>query len=196
MTAVPVKEEGDEQGRMCDGHGVVAFVGGGVSCSECHTRHPSYGALEPSPGTKVSQRLMERGWRHEIPPPLVDTYEALGRLLVRGMPVRVQRRRTKGYRLPPNTRCVDRSTRYGNLYRVDVFGRALANELFQRSIEGYWSPQGIPDDLIDQAYEIHCETWRRARDGYYNFPRGVDAACFCAEDEACHGDTLLARANR
>ena len=33
-------------------------------------------------------------------------------------PRRIQRKRTKGWRKPPNTVCVDRSTRWGNRFRI------------------------------------------------------------------------------
>ena len=50
------------------------------------------------------------------------------------MPERIQLKRSKGWRMPPNTVKVDRTTRWGNPYRVGMPGvpdRATAVALFR-----------------------------------------------------------------
>jgi hypothetical protein len=41
------------------------------------------------------------------------------------MPERIQLKRTKGWRMPPNSVKVDRSTQWGNPFRVGMLGRVL-----------------------------------------------------------------------
>jgi hypothetical protein len=117
-------------------------------------------------------------------------------------PHRVQLRRTKGWRMPPNTVKVARPGLWGNPYPVAEFGRELALELFASTVRGVWRPQtlkGKPDDVVARAYELHTGFLRRhAGDPEGNARRmlaGSNLACFCAPDEACHVDILLPLAN-
>jgi hypothetical protein len=87
-------------------------------------------------------------------------------------PVRIQRRRVKGWRMPPNTVYVGRGSRWGNPYRV---GTCL-----------------IPDK------ETAVETFKAA---YLPLRlecselRGKNLACWCRLDQPCHADVLLELAN-
>ena len=115
------------------------------------------------------------------------------------MPQRLQLRRTKGWRLPDNAVNAARPGRWGNPFRVDAFGRALAIELFRRALEDDWRDGDVPQDLLDEARagraevsrkmgEQPCEAVRAAL-------RGKDLACWCKPGEACHVDVLLRVAN-
>ena len=86
-------------------------------------------------------------------------------------PIRVQRRRTKGFKLPENTVCVNRGTRWGNPFIIGTHGdRDEVIRKFEESI--------IPiHDLIKQEL------------------KGKNLACFCKISDKCHGDTLLRIAN-
>jgi hypothetical protein len=66
---------------------------------------------------------------------------------------------------------VARPSRWGNPYRIAEFGREQAIALFSRSLEG------------------HSARWDLA------FLRGKNLACWCAPDQMCHADVLLALAN-
>jgi hypothetical protein len=89
------------------------------------------------------------------------------------MPQRVRLSRARGWRMPPNTKKVDRSTRWGN-----PFGLAE----FPDAVERYraWIVQPEQAELLAQA--------RAAL-------RGKDLACWCALDASCHADVLLDLAN-
>jgi hypothetical protein len=113
------------------------------------------------------------------------------------MPERIQLSRKKGWRMPDTTINVARPGKWGNPFRVEVFGAPLAVALYARSITGYWTPDGIPDNLIDAAYEAHMELQSR-RVRYWLNPRslrGYNLACWCGLGEPCHGDPLLKLAN-
>src|SRR5262245_4751706 len=47
------------------------------------------------------------------------------------MPKRIQRRRTKGWRIPPNTVCIGRPGKWGNPFKVGADGRTVAEAVAQ-----------------------------------------------------------------
>jgi len=91
-------------------------------------------------------------------------------------PHRVQLRRTKGWRMPPNTVKVDRSTKWGNPYVVDRETPAEAVAAF-RAMLARW-PRSHPE--IAQIREQLG---------------GRNLACWCPLDQPCHADVLLEIAN-
>jgi hypothetical protein len=130
-------------------------------------------------------------------------------------PQRLQRKRVKGWRLPENGRCVDRSTRWGNPFRQ--FG---ANEYLycdashRRTVLTPWvifdHGQDIARNPVTPAMVV--DHYRRWLLGEFNRGgivrpclfdtgdivrelRGKDLYCFCPEGQACHGDVLLTLAN-
>lgn len=115
-------------------------------------------------------------------------------------PQRIQLQRTKGWRLPANTRKVDRSTKWGNPFKVKLYGIDLSLELFARTIRGIWTPAGIPPRKSSRAYNAHCEFLKRHRLHPMENVRaelaGLHLACWCKPHEKCHADILLTIANR
>jgi hypothetical protein len=104
------------------------------------------------------------------------------------MPRRIQRKRTGDWVKPEDVRVVDRTTIFGNPYRVGDSGvpdRATATRLYERdllagNLRGYKRPSVvITVELVQDEL------------------RGFDLACFCELDgEPCHADVLLAIANQ
>ena len=97
-------------------------------------------------------------------------------------PRRIQRKRTAGWRMPPNTVCVTRPGRWGNPYIVSEFGLTAEQAvfLFRRALEGYWNPATI--DFLDEVerrvvYRVWCES-PRADDARAEL-RGKNLACWC-----------------
>lgn len=111
-------------------------------------------------------------------------------------PVRVRLSRKKGARMGADTLNVARPGKWGNPFTVDTFGLDLALTLYERSVTGYWTPNGIPDALIDEAYRLHTNFRRRfdTVDDTRNL-RGWNLACWCKPDARCHADILLRLAN-
>lgn len=120
--------------------------------------------------------------------------------------MRVQRKRTKGYRLPPNTVYVGRPTKWGNPFFI---GSNLPDVFVHDGVTVLWSIPRADCALI----EARREAVRRFRewfiawtsipgfDGSREELRGKDLACWCPlEDEhgnpvPCHADVLLEWAN-
>lgn len=107
-------------------------------------------------------------------------------------PRRVQLSRAKGWRMPPNTVKVDRTTRWGNPFVVvnhfpghwDVLppGRLYAPETFYGRREAL--TRAVERFRTEAAAILDLEPLR-----------GKNLACWCALDQPCHADVLLELAN-
>jgi len=120
-------------------------------------------------------------------------------------PKRIQRRRTKGWRMPDGAVYVGRPTKWGNPWTVvpvrdanfpfsdaaDVvtddgttIGRFERYSRGPRSGAPYWAVQGFNRDFAaGLAEEARAEL------------AGRDLACWCPLDQPCHADVLLELAN-
>jgi hypothetical protein len=101
-------------------------------------------------------------------------------------PIRVQLRRTKGWRLPPNTVSVARPGKWGNPYKAGRDG--TAGECVRKYRE-YLQPFRH-GDTIDVFYLSESNV--RA---VQNDLAGKNLACWCPLDQPCHADVLLELAN-
>lgn len=86
---------------------------------------------------------------------------------------RVQRQRTKGWRMPPNTVYVGRPSKWGNPWKVGMWNGAAYIDreasLFQYR---HWATGLMDRTLLEPL-------------------RGKDLACWCPLDQPCHADVLL-----
>ncbi len=104
------------------------------------------------------------------------------------MPKRIQRKRTKGWRMPTGAIYVGRPTKWGNPCKVGMF-------------KGYDAANAVRDYRLWIAREHSV----RSYEGVFGKPpsaaeiaelRGKDLACWCPLDQPCHADVLLELANR
>jgi len=98
------------------------------------------------------------------------------------MPKRIQRKRTKGWRMPPNTVYVGRPTMWGNPLRVG-----------QRIV---WKGQlwcGFTQEDCLDFYEAYISTFSLKL--IWELLEGKNLACWCPLDQPCHADILLRIAN-
>ena len=89
-------------------------------------------------------------------------------------PKRIQRKRTKGWKMPEGAVYVGRPTPYGNPFDVSTYGRELAIRNFRNRCVGLVA---IKPDFFEEL-------------------RGKDLACWCALDQPCHADVLLEVSNQ
>lgn len=107
-------------------------------------------------------------------------------------PRRVQRRRTKGWRMPENTVYVGRPGKWGNPYAVGD----------ESAFMGHMPVHGIEEPLTraDAAQLFHLALTGGHLDvgaeDVRTELRGKDLACWCPLDQPCHADVLLELANR
>ena len=124
------------------------------------------------------------------------------------VPVRVQRSRARGYRMPPNTVSVARPSIWGNPFVIGTPGipdAATAVRLYEHSLDGHWTPDlvaGLSDDDAARIYLIYTDhlpigagSKLRAIDFARAMLRGKNLACFCPLAQPCHADVLLRLAN-
>jgi len=99
------------------------------------------------------------------------------------MPDRIQLKRKKGWRMPPNTVSVTRPGKWGNPYDVGKYGREEAIEKYREGILG--------KDLLTKRGK---ELARVGKD--LSELRGKNLVCWCRLDQPCHADVLLELANK
>jgi hypothetical protein len=92
--------------------------------------------------------------------------------VVRMKPKRIQRKRTKGWKMPEGAVYVGRPTKWGNSFSVLEYGQRLAIANYRKRAAGML---GIGVDFSEL--------------------RGKDLACWCPLDQPCHADVLLEIAN-
>jgi hypothetical protein len=109
-------------------------------------------------------------------------------------PQRVQLSRAKGWRMPPNTVKVDRSTRFGNPFNATQRYIAFDHLLYPAPL--------VPlrcEPSLDRCLDLFA-AYLRARltaDPHFVDPlRGKNLACWCSEGAPCHADVLLRVANK
>lgn len=110
-------------------------------------------------------------------------------------PHRVQRKRIKGWKMPPNTVSVTRPGKWGNPFKV-------VGE------EGHWFVVNENDEPIitferrGEALDCCLGNYKEYISHEHNLARvnvfelkGKNLACFCPLDQPCHADILLELAN-
>lgn len=119
------------------------------------------------------------------------------------MAKRIQRKRTKGWRMPEGAVYVGRPTKWGNpFWHPERFhGLELSLALYADMARGFWNPSlvdGIP--RANGIYEDRCKWLARMKGHPTDVARnelvGRDLVCWCAVDAPCHADVLLEIANR
>jgi hypothetical protein len=107
---------------------------------------------------------------------------------------RIQRQRTKGWRMPEGAVYVGRPSRWGNPYFVP--GRlAGRHDGIVYSLEMGFAVNTRHDSV--RAFRQDVASWTDAhRDAWLAPLRGRDLACWCPLDQPCHADVLLELANR
>ena len=121
-------------------------------------------------------------------------------------PHRVQLRRTKGWRMPPNTVSVARPTIWGNPFSVQDYGVDRAMGYYEQFLSELADMPLLPSAVL--------RDWRRGEKAFSTsdssiypseaarmFLRGKNLACWCPLTDAtgkpvpCHADVLLRIAN-
>jgi len=130
------------------------------------------------------------------------------------MAERIQRKRTKGWRMPKGAISVARPSRYGNPFMV--VGNSVIGMNWAETKEWDCGIGGRPDvhflyvsgsarivavehavDLYRKLILVRQRDWEPARfEKWIRGARGHDLACYCPLDQPCHADVLLELANQ
>jgi Domain of unknown function (DUF4326) len=101
-------------------------------------------------------------------------------------PVRIQRSRARGWRMPPDTVCVDRSTSWGNPFVVGRDGTTdECVQKYEHLMAGFVCVSEATPTIADQL------AVRRYVAAHLGELRGKNLACWCRLDRRCHADVLL-----
>ena len=113
---------------------------------------------------------------------------------------RIQRQRTKGWRMPEGAVYVGRPSLWGNPFGDFDLPLDVSLTLYRNLARGIWSPKpllalDISDEVGAEVYRAHCEWSHRMGDHPLSMIRtrlaGKDLACWCPLDQPCHADILL-----
>ena len=117
-------------------------------------------------------------------------------------PIRVQRKRTKGWRMPPNTVYVGRGSSFGNPFiigkyakdaeeAVALYRKWLSNEVTQEMTAWRNSLYDMSEDRFPawNGFLVMCTPFIKET------LEGKNLACWCPLDKPCHADVLLEIAN-
>lgn len=97
-------------------------------------------------------------------------------------PKRIQRRRTKGWRLPDNAVSITRPGKFGNPYKTAYEFRQVLGMIR----DGQFAGVDFENPTIARM--------KRIADSVEEL-RSKNLACFCPEGQPCHGDVLIELAN-
>ena len=107
---------------------------------------------------------------------------------------RVQLKCNRGWKMPALTVKVDRTTKFGNPFSIDRYGREQAVEKHREWITGMMSDEQIRASY-PQMIATHLISRRQALQTLLPSLAGKNLACWCTLDGPCHADTLLELAN-
>lgn len=114
------------------------------------------------------------------------------------MPERIQRKRTRGWKMPPNTVSVTRPGTWGNPFRVGGWfkiGDGRSGFIWLQAADLYADATFTRITTPDQAVEFYRTFLARYPRRDIHQLRGKNLACFCPLDQPCHADVLLVIAN-
>ena len=102
-------------------------------------------------------------------------------------PCRIQRKRTKGWKMPANTVYVGRPTKWGNPSRVGIkYG-------YGSQAVGFFESELSAADCVN-LFVVSIENGKNPSFDCSEL-KGKNLACWCSLDMPCHADVLLEIAN-
>jgi hypothetical protein len=105
-----------------------------------------------------------------------------------GKPVRVQSKRTKGWRMPANTTYVGRPGRWGNPFAAGKPGPLGCEPIDAEGAVGFFR-------MMLRDSELRAAAGYPSQDEIRRELRGRNQACWCPLGQPCHADVLLEVAN-
>jgi hypothetical protein len=130
------------------------------------------------------------------PRPLRERETDKKTIMEKEKPKRIQRKRIKGWRMPPNTVSVCRPGKWGNPYKVVPVGGLWG--LYCPEINATTAHSRKKINVVRASIEFfrdECADRPEFRDEIRKELKGKNLACFCRIDQPCHADVLLEIAN-
>lgn len=104
------------------------------------------------------------------------------------MPQRVQRKRTRGWKMPEETIYVGRPTKWGNPYKLNEWTKISGGRVYIKNLNGTidWYRDHLMNMLRNSG---------QTKKEFFKEIREKNLACWCPPDQLCHADILLKIAN-
>jgi hypothetical protein len=113
------------------------------------------------------------------------------------MPIRIQRKRTAGWKMPANTVYVGRPGPWGNPYAPGDYldkgpyaGITVRDNMHAVVLYREWALAAIRGAALPQENGDPAPTKNQVAEAFKEL-RGKNLACWCALDQPCHADVLL-----
>lgn len=118
-------------------------------------------------------------------------------IMNRNRPKRIQRKRTRGWRMPPNTISVCRSSVFGNPFIVGCLLRDTNRTgITQKmAVDLYRTLLTTPELIANELFAANTMLLRHGILENIHLLKGKNLACWCPLDQPCHADVLLEIAN-
>lgn len=105
---------------------------------------------------------------------------------------RIQRKRTKGFKMPENCIYVGRPTKWGNPFKVEEIGVKEAVKRYR---------QCLLNNLMTYYYFDESEALNQFNRFQWmskniDLLKGKDLSCFCSLNHECHADVLIELVNK
>ena len=111
------------------------------------------------------------------------------------LPQRIQRKRTKGWRMPEGAIYVGRGSKWGNPFKVGApVPKVWLHMEFDRTDTIKYLGD-IPVTDHSEAVRLYKKYAAPTADDCVTHLSGEDLACWCPLDKPCHADVLLCMAN-
>lgn len=160
------------------------FEGKVVTCYECGDEHETFDPQIEEGGLELCDDCADEGRE--------DFFN--GEEGVQVTPKRIQRRRTKGFKLPEGAICVTRPGEYGNPFKVGH--RYAEGDSFLRHYGEYLDDGVVTSENCLVVFAAYCANRLRVEPEWLEPLRGRDLACWCpATSDNCHAAILLRLAN-
>lgn len=101
--------------------------------------------------------------------------------------MRLQRKRTKGYKTPDNCKYVGRPTKWGNPFKVDELGAEEAVKRYKECILN----NAMVYSYFDEPEAIKIFHQFKYISENIEQLKGFDLSCFCNLENSCHVDVLI-----
>lgn len=106
---------------------------------------------------------------------------------------RIQRKRTKGFKMPENTIYVGRPTKWGNPFKItELVTREKAVEFYKECILN----NTMAYYYFDEIYATEMYNHFKYISEHLYLLKGKNLACFCPLDKPCHVDVLIELLNK
>ena len=102
-------------------------------------------------------------------------------------PKRIQRKRTKGWKMPENTIYVGRPSKWGNPFYIGEPSPEVDKGLFYAAQDAAEAVNKFRQLCIKKEFAYPVDDIEELR--------GKNLACWCSLDQPCHADVLLEEAN-